>query len=78
MKTGDFVAHSLGGLLVKEALRRSESSEEAEFKDIVKSTKGVIFLGTPHRGSPGMADLGQTVRSTPFASLPFPPKLHKT
>ncbi|EAQ83704.1 hypothetical protein CHGG_10108 [Chaetomium globosum CBS 148.51] len=58
-----FVAHSLGGLLVKEALRRSESSEEAEFKDIVKSTKGVIFLGTPHRGSPGMADLGQTVRS---------------
>ncbi|KAK3293858.1 uncharacterized protein B0H64DRAFT_417972 [Chaetomium fimeti] len=58
-----FVAHSLGGLLVKEALRRSESSEEAEFKDIVKSTKGVIFLGTPHRGSPGMADLGQTVRT---------------
>ena len=58
-----FVAHSLGGLLVKEALRRSESSEEPEFKDIVKSTKGVIFLGTPHRGSPGMADLGETVRS---------------
>ncbi|KAH6623102.1 hypothetical protein F5144DRAFT_353119 [Chaetomium tenue] len=58
-----FVAHSLGGLLVKEVLRRSESSDEAELKDIVKSTKGVIFLGTPHRGSPGMADLGQTVRS---------------
>ncbi len=58
-----FVAHSLGDLLIKEALRRSEVSEEPEFRDIVKSTKGVIFLGTPHRGSPGMADLGETVRS---------------
>ena len=58
-----FVAHSLGGLLIKEVLRRSEASEEAEFKDIVQSAKGIIFLGTPHRGSPGMADLGETVRS---------------
>jgi len=58
-----FIAHSLGGLLVKEVLRRSEASEELEFKDIVKSTKGIIFLGTPHRGSPGMADLGETVRN---------------
>ncbi|KAH7354297.1 hypothetical protein B0T11DRAFT_126351 [Plectosphaerella cucumerina] len=58
-----FVAHSLGGLLVKEVLRRSEASEEHEIKDIVRCTKGVIFMGTPHRGSPGMASLGDAVRS---------------
>ncbi|KFZ16903.1 hypothetical protein V501_02016 [Pseudogymnoascus sp. VKM F-4519 (FW-2642)] len=38
-----FVAHSLGGIVVKDALRRS---------DICRSrTKAIIFLGTPHRGS---------------------------
>ncbi|KAK3380892.1 hypothetical protein B0H63DRAFT_474541 [Podospora didyma] len=57
-----FVAHSLGGLIVKEVLRRSEASEEEEIKDIVRSTKGIIFLGTPHRGSPEMASLGEVVR----------------
>ncbi|KFY18110.1 hypothetical protein V492_00135 [Pseudogymnoascus sp. VKM F-4246] len=37
------VAHSLGGIVVKDALRRS---------DICRSrTKAIIFLGTPHRGS---------------------------
>lgn len=33
-------------------------------KDIVQSTSGVIFMGTPHRGSPDMAGLGETVRKT--------------
>ncbi|KAK6079549.1 hypothetical protein SCUP234_05718 [Seiridium cupressi] len=38
-----FVAHSLGGIILKDALRRS---------DICRSrTKLVVFLGTPHRGS---------------------------
>ncbi|KAK4217740.1 nacht and ankyrin domain protein [Rhypophila decipiens] len=35
-----FAAHSLGGLLVKEVLRRSHESEEYEIKDIVRSTIG--------------------------------------
>ncbi|TEY29165.1 hypothetical protein BOTCAL_0965g00010 [Botryotinia calthae] len=38
-----FVAHSLGGIIVKDAISRSES--------VRKRTKSVIFLGTPHRGS---------------------------
>ncbi|KXJ93659.1 hypothetical protein Micbo1qcDRAFT_172568 [Microdochium bolleyi] len=57
-----FVVHSLGGLLVKEMLRRSDASEENEIQDVVKSTNAVIFMGTPHRGSPQLANLGETVR----------------
>ncbi|OBT57821.1 hypothetical protein VE04_01878 [Pseudogymnoascus sp. 24MN13] len=38
-----FVAHSLGGIIVKDALRRSEICRSR--------TKAIIFLGTPHRGS---------------------------
>ncbi|KFZ14930.1 hypothetical protein V502_05841 [Pseudogymnoascus sp. VKM F-4520 (FW-2644)] len=38
-----FVAHSLGGIITKDALHRSET--------ICKRTKLVVFLGTPHRGS---------------------------
>ncbi|KAF1936591.1 hypothetical protein EJ02DRAFT_459401 [Clathrospora elynae] len=38
-----FVVHSLGGIIVKDAIRRSELIRE--------QTKLIIFLGTPHRGS---------------------------
>ncbi|KAI0542622.1 hypothetical protein GGR58DRAFT_510267 [Xylaria digitata] len=57
-----FVAHCLGGVLLKETLRRSEASEEDNFKDIVRSTKGIIFLGTPHRGNYELASLADTIR----------------
>ncbi|KAJ2993825.1 hypothetical protein NUW58_g1724 [Xylaria curta] len=57
-----FVCHSLGGVIVKEMLRRSNESEESDLKDIVGSTKGIIFLGTPHRGSSDFVSLGDTVR----------------
>jgi Putative serine esterase (DUF676) len=51
-----FVAHSLGGLIVKEALRRSrEERHHRHLKDVYKSTFAIIFFGTPHRGS---ADAG--------------------
>ncbi|KAG9514269.1 hypothetical protein KCU93_g9818, partial [Aureobasidium melanogenum] len=38
-----FVVHSLGGIILKDAIRRSEM--------VRNRTKLVIFLGTPHRGS---------------------------
>ncbi|OTA58834.1 hypothetical protein K449DRAFT_373278, partial [Hypoxylon sp. EC38] len=57
-----FVAHSIGGLLVKEALRRSEQAEDESLRDIIKSTKGIVFLGTPHRGSSDFASLGDVMR----------------
>lgn len=45
-----FVSHSLGGILVKEALRQSDSGQTAAVKDIANYTAANIFLGTPHRG----------------------------
>ncbi|KAI3336670.1 hypothetical protein HD806DRAFT_542484 [Xylariaceae sp. AK1471] len=53
-----FIAHSLGGIVTKEMLARSAASSEDRLKNIVESTAAVIFLGTPHRGSPGLATLG--------------------
>ncbi|TQV96722.1 Ankyrin repeat-containing domain-containing protein [Cordyceps javanica] len=46
-----FVAHSLGGILVKIALLDSKNSLQPKFVPIVESTKGIVFLGTPHSGS---------------------------
>ncbi|KAF7171952.1 hypothetical protein CNMCM5623_004227 [Aspergillus felis] len=64
-----FVAHSLGGIVVKEMLRRSQSSDEAEIQNIVQCTRGVIFFGTPHRGSAEMAALGDVVRKIASVAL---------
>ncbi|KAL3469230.1 alpha/beta-hydrolase [Aspergillus californicus] len=50
-----FVAHSLGGLVCKKALLLSRNNPESHLQDIFKSTKGINFLGTPHKGS-WMAD----------------------
>ncbi|KAI1424788.1 hypothetical protein F5Y12DRAFT_714855 [Xylaria sp. FL1777] len=45
------VVHSLGGLVVKEALNQSAQSFDIERSSVLQMTRGVIFLGTPHRGS---------------------------
>ena len=48
-----FIVHSLGGVVLKEALRRSWRADayEADLKAVYTSTKAIIFMGTPHRGS---------------------------
>ncbi|KAK2015395.1 lipa and NB-ARC domain-containing protein [Colletotrichum eremochloae] len=49
-----FVAHSLGGLLVKRALLYSNdvrAKNQEDVRSIFISTYGIIFLGTPHNGS---------------------------
>jgi ankyrin repeat protein len=58
-----FVAHSLGGLIVKETLRRSQSSGEDELQDVLRLTKSVIFFGTPHRKGSGYATFGDQALS---------------
>ena len=47
-----FVAHSLGGILVKETLHASVLSSAGSNQQLVAgNTHGVVFVGTPHAGS---------------------------
>ena len=49
-----FVAHSLGGLIVKRAMITSSeiSGQKTEhLRSIYVSTYGILFLGTPHKGA---------------------------
>lgn len=46
-----FVAHSLGGIIVKAVLRRAFDSGDKDFEAIANSTQRVIFLATPHKGA---------------------------
>ncbi|KAI3343365.1 hypothetical protein F4824DRAFT_493613 [Ustulina deusta] len=55
-----FVAHSLGGIIVKDAIRRSKLFQSR--------TKLIVFLGTPHRGS---SYAGWGVIASNLASLAF-------
>jgi hypothetical protein len=48
-----FVVHSLGGLVVKQAIQKSRNEKHhPHLHDIYLSLHGIIFFGTPHRGSP--------------------------
>ncbi|KAF1952737.1 TPR-like protein [Byssothecium circinans] len=53
-----FVAHSLGGIIVKSALIHSDAARRGaleEHRSIKLSTYGVMFMGTPHQGGSGVA-----------------------
>lgn len=54
-----WVAHSLGGIVVKDALNQSRTAS-TYLKAILPATYGVCFLGTPHRGS-SLAAFGATI-----------------
>ncbi|KAH6697153.1 hypothetical protein F5X68DRAFT_226540 [Plectosphaerella plurivora] len=78
-----FIAHSLGGLLVKIALnesRKKSTNPTAKDKyDIVNSTFAVIFFGTPHRGA-SIADLGLKIIRVAAAAthMSYNPSIIKT
>ncbi|KAK3400432.1 hypothetical protein B0T20DRAFT_145473 [Sordaria brevicollis] len=51
-----FIAHSLGGLVVREALtlashHQQDQNSTDRYDDIFRSTAAVMFFGTPHRGA---------------------------
>ncbi|KAJ4355425.1 uncharacterized protein N0V89_003441 [Didymosphaeria variabile] len=46
-----FIAHSLGGLVVKRAIQDSADSSVAKLRRVEEATAGIVFLGTPHSGS---------------------------
>ncbi len=46
-----FIAHSMGGLEVKEIVVRSQTIGSKDWVDLVANVKAIVFCGTPHRGS---------------------------
>ncbi|KAH6615851.1 Alpha/Beta hydrolase protein [Chaetomium sp. MPI-SDFR-AT-0129] len=49
------VAHGLGGLVCKKAILRSRNNPDQRLRELFDSFRGIIFMGTPHKGS-WMAD----------------------
>lgn len=46
-----FVTHSMGGLMVKEIVVQSITAGDAAWQRLVGQISGIVFCGTPHRGS---------------------------
>ena len=44
-----YLAHSLGGIVCKEALIKAKN--DPRFSDLLESTVAIVFFGTPHRGA---------------------------
>ncbi|KAJ5730453.1 Tetratricopeptide-like helical [Penicillium malachiteum] len=44
-----FIGHSLGGLVIKQALLNA--NEDPKYNSIRVATSGLVFFGTPHRGA---------------------------
>ncbi|KAF8534800.1 ankyrin repeat-containing domain protein [Trichophaea hybrida] len=65
-----FIAHSLGGLIVKEALVQAShgSVQSPMHNDVFKSTYGAIFFGVPNRGL-RVDELRYMVRGQPIQTL---------
>uniref|UniRef100_A0A3P9IWQ3 Protein SERAC1 n=1 Tax=Oryzias latipes TaxID=8090 RepID=A0A3P9IWQ3_ORYLA len=61
-----WVAHSMGGLLVKKMLL--DASEDPEMKGLLKNTRGVLFYSVPHHGT-FMAEYSVNVRYLLFPSI---------
>jgi hypothetical protein len=57
-----FIAHSFGGLVVKQLLRAATDSASASWNEIAAQTCGIAFLATPQFGS----RLANWVRRIPF------------
>ena len=46
-----FITHSLGGLIVKQMLRKSDGASNERRKRVCRQARGVVFIATPHAGS---------------------------
>ena len=51
-----FIAHSLGGIVCKQALILAYRNPS--YSNILDSTIGILFFGTPHRGARGTPEMG--------------------
>lgn len=56
-----WVGHSMGGLVAKSIIVQSLESTDPKIRQIGENTRAIMFLGTPHKGSP-VAKLKQHVQ----------------
>ena len=65
-----FIAHSLGGILLKEMLRQSSACSvgQPHLRCVFDATIGIIFFGTPHSGTGPRDFLHHTVEAVFEAS----------
>lgn len=56
-----WIGHSMGGLVAKSILVQALASDDPAKRTISENTRAIMFLGTPHRGSP-VAKLKQHVQ----------------
>jgi len=63
-----WVAHSMGGLLVKQLLIKASKSTDPNTSAIVSNSKAVLMLSVPHGGSP-VATLNPTARFLLYPSV---------
>ncbi|KAF8515027.1 hypothetical protein BU17DRAFT_68110 [Hysterangium stoloniferum] len=72
-----FVAHSLGGIVLKYALLHSRTTHETHLfshRQLHTSTYGIIFLGTPHQGTT-FADMASKLLTFSVVSLFMNPNM---
>lgn len=70
-----FVAHSMGGLVVKKAYLMAQNDNSC--KELARSISGIIFLSTPHRGSSLAHTLDLILRSILQPKRPFIQELER-
>ncbi|MEM8722122.1 MAG: effector-associated domain EAD1-containing protein [Cyanobacteria bacterium P01_G01_bin.39] len=63
-----FVTHSMGGLLVKQMLRNANDYANDAWQQILKHTKGIVYLATPHTGS-SIASFLKFIRADSLTSV---------
>ncbi|KAK4207127.1 hypothetical protein QBC37DRAFT_433960 [Rhypophila decipiens] len=61
-----FVAHSMGGLIVKEAYICGQL--DPDYSHIVEAVLAIVFLSTPHRGSNLAETLNRILRVSPLST----------
>jgi hypothetical protein len=49
-KPAIFLAHSLGGLVLREAMVQLDNSSNADYKNLLGLLKGAVFFGVPNLG----------------------------
>ena len=63
-----FVAHSMGGLIVKKAFILGQHDEN--YRELIRAVSGIVFLSTPHRGSNLAEVLNKILSACIFAFSP--------